>query len=61
MTHEEFILRYYRELPNHKLYRQAYEAAESQYFAIFGHNKYSTYAVFRATLSRYQAVKLFRD
>lgn len=44
---------YYNQLPNFKTYGEAYEYCESVYREKYGKNKYSSYVVFRATLSRY--------
>jgi hypothetical protein len=52
-SHEDFIKIYYNELPNFKTYGEAYEYCESLYREKYGKNKYSSYVVFRATLSRY--------
>lgn len=52
-THDEFIRAYYHALPHHEKYEQAYWYVEEQYKSRYGEYKYSSYAVFRATLSRW--------
>jgi len=52
-SHEDFIILYYNQLPNFKTYGEAYEFCESVHREKYGKNKYSSYVVFRATLSRY--------
>jgi len=55
-THDDFYRLYYKALGDKSLktYRDAYEKAEEEYKKICktNKNKYSSYAVFRATLSR---------
>ena len=52
-SHEDFIILYYNQLPKFKTYGDAYEYCESVHREKYGQNKYSSYVVFRATLSRY--------
>jgi len=52
-THDEFIRAYYNALPHHDKYEQAYWYVEEQYKSRYGVYKYSSYGVFRATLSRW--------
>lgn len=56
MSHEEFIKLYFQNLPKYDTYTAAYNATEEFYKLKFGKNKYSTYNVFRATLSRWTAI-----
>jgi len=52
-SHDDFIRAYYNALPHHKRYEDAYWYVEELYNQKYGKNKYSSYVVFRATLSRW--------
>lgn len=52
-NHDDFIRAYYHALPHHKRYEDAYWYVEDLYKERYGSNKYSSYVVFRATLSRW--------
>ncbi len=52
-SHDDFIRTYYTALPHHKKYEDAYWYVEELFKSKYGHFKYSSYAVFRATLSRW--------
>lgn len=52
-SHDDFIRTYYTVLPHHKKYEDAYWYVEELFKSKYGHCKYSSYGVFRATLSRW--------
>jgi len=52
-THDDFIRAYYNSLPYHQKYEDAYWYVEELFKKKYGYNKYSSYAVFRATVSRW--------
>lgn len=53
MTQDEFFEMYYDLISKFPLYYLAYIEAERIHFEKFGRNKFTSRAVFRATLSRY--------
>ena len=50
---DEFMNEYYKELPKHKTYREAYEEIEKRHKAIFDRPRVRDYTVFRSMLSRW--------
>ena len=52
-TYEEFFAEYYQQLPKHKNYELAYNHVEQLHERACGSRRFSSYAVFRATISRY--------
>ena len=52
-NHDDFIRAYYNALPDHDKYEDAYWYCEEMYKKRYGTFKYSSYGVFRATLSRW--------
>jgi len=51
---DSFIAAYFRNLPKFDSYPEAYEAAESDYTAKFGHRKYKNWQTFQVILHRYR-------
>jgi hypothetical protein len=56
MNHKDFFIEYYRQIPSFDRYEDAYNAAENVHIGIFGVRKFKSYAVFRATLSRFNKI-----
>lgn len=48
-----FMNEYYNELPNHKTYKECYEAIEARHIEIFDRPRFRDYTVFRSMLSRW--------
>jgi len=58
ITTEGFIESYFEKFTPHSTCKQAYEAAEEEFYILFGKNKYASYESFRKALCCYN--KKFR-